>query len=189
MVSNKNKTLKVSDIDELIEILLHNLDREDEISLVSDFDTVWAVASELYTNGVGDFVDIQIDTYGYDKEYYLTLINGNDIIDMSIEQAYVEETGHYLGSDGLVFVDANCNSKYIIQCSKNDEIVDFTPVVFELGDWDEDEEDSDSDVCDDCHLTREQNGRYVVYTVPVCFDFITDTFDEMLNDFCTEIFE
>lgn len=178
---DKNNII-IEEIYDLIPIMLDDLEKEPEVSVVADLDTVWDLAEEFYNEYEYDYDYVDINRLEYDREYILTLRNNGTI---SVEPTYNAETNTYLASDGLVYVSEDVNSKYVLDCKKNKYIFDFRPVIFGYRD---EHEEHDGEDCKQCNLEKYIDGTRYVYYIPVCFDDLAEKFDKVIDSFFEECF-
>ena len=172
--------VNVINIEHLEDILFDNLNEDQSVSVVSNFETIWDIAMDFhrYEDVEFEFVDINTD---YDKEYYLTLMMDEDCnITMAIEKAFCEEIDNYLATDGIVFIEDTVNSKYLTDVKNNKYLKDsdFTPIIFTF-----DVDDEKDNKCDDCLFGKEVTDSQVHFFVPVCMDELVKAIDNLMDKY------
>lgn len=170
-------TIMIEDICELEDIIADKIETEKNISVIGNKDMLWEMAMDFQSEGI-EFDYIDLDTFDYDKEYCLEIKLEDNIYTMSFEPIYNYDKEIYFGVDGLVYVWEDVNSRFITDVEDNKYITDFRPVIFEFKDSD----------CKNCELEKELDGTRWVYYVPSCFDYITDRFDKVIDDFFEDAF-
>ena len=120
--------INFENIEALVSHMFDSVNTEDPVTVVADKDLAVDVLAELltYNNIILEFVDI--DSYEYDKEYYVTLsldedkINETDYWHVSIEKAYNNVQEAYFGTDGYVLFHEDINSKILVDIQNNENV-------------------------------------------------------------------
>lgn len=132
---NKDNCLIVQDVKELL-LALDNLmvgSGLDCISVVADEE----IAKKLLYHAINDddynIGTIDLNRYNYDDAYIVTL-NSDADRELTIEKAK-GESGNYLATCAVTFIQNNlpCKEKYIEDVSKNKYVNDFEPLLFSIG--------------------------------------------------------
>ena len=118
---------------------------------MADKDLAVDVLAELltYNSIILEFVDI--DSYEYDKEYYVTLSLDEDKINetyywhVSIEKAYNDVREAYWGTDGYVLFHEDINSKILVDIQNNENVEMSGRDWFVIGEDDSFEADDDEE--------------------------------------------
>ena len=146
----KENVLVFEDIRTLTEALVSSsaVNGEGFSTLIADFDIVWDVAMELYSDGY-EFDLIDVDRFEYDGEYCLTVSECCDDNDdnavgyISVDKAFNQDDGCYYPIPGAVFVHRAVNKDFITQNLKSRIADSFYPVVFSFIDDEEPEDEEE----------------------------------------------
>ena len=168
----KNGVLCVCDAEDLlIEVtdLAQDLDL-DCISIIADEDTAKEVLYYAINDDIYNIESIDLDRYGYNDAYIITINNHDSCYGLNIDKA-LGEKGVYLATDTITFIqfDIPCKCQYIEDVMNNKYIKEFDPQFFIFGSFNEEEEynkpedDKYCDNCEGCENCGEGENHYYTY--------------------------
>jgi len=142
---------------------------------------------DMYDEGISfDYIDI--DNVEYDREYCLTIDRGSSL---SICKVYDYKKEIYLGFDGLTYVHYKVDPRMIKDVKNNVFIDDFRPILFCFSNEVDNIKEDDCEETDkykNCEIERIIDGTRIVYCIPMCLDYLIDSFDEIFNSFMDDLF-
>lgn len=167
----KNGVLCVCDAEDLlIEVtdLAQDLDL-DCISIIADEDTAKEVLYYAINDDIYNIESIDLDRYGYNDAYIITINNHDSCYGLNIDKA-LGEKGVYLATDTITFIqfDLPCKCQYIEDVMNNKYIKEFDPQFFIFGSFNEEEynkseDDKYCDNCEGCENCGEGENHYYTY--------------------------
>lgn len=167
----KNGVLCVCDAEDLlIEVtdLAQDLDL-DCISIIADEDTAKEVLYYAINDDIYNIESIDLDRYGYNDAYIITINNHDSCYGLNIDKA-LGEKGVYLATDTITFIqfDLPCKCQYIEDVMNNKYIKEFDPQFFIFGSFNEEEynkpeDDKCRDNCEGCENCGEGENHYYTY--------------------------
>lgn len=163
--------INFENVEALVSHMFDKVNAEDPVTVVADKDLAVDVLAELltYNNIILEFVDI--DSYEYDKEYYVTLSldedknNETDYWHVSIEKAYNDVREAYWGTDGYVLFHEDINSKILVDIQNNENVEMSGRDWFIIGKDDSFESDGDEENDSEDEDTDEDSNREYTVTV------------------------
>lgn len=154
------KRIIFENVHELSVEMLHDaLNFSDCVSAVCHYEIATALLSELIQSGV-QIGQIDISDYewsGYDKEYAVTLMDGNVYCSplFGMKKKGYSRDG-YLGSYAdIAYIHQNCNSKLLGRL-EYDKAYEFA--VMELDEIDDYEDDYEYSCCDHCDISDDDGS-------------------------------
>lgn len=117
--------INFENVEALVSHMFDCVNAEDPVTVVADKDLAIEVMTELldYNNVALEFVDI--DSFEYDKEYFVTLLYDEDEEDywrVSVEKAYNYVREAYFGTDGYVLFHEDINSRILVDIQNNENV-------------------------------------------------------------------
>ena len=167
----KNGVLCVCDAEDLlIEVTDLAQDLElDCISIIADEDTAKEVLYYAINDDIYNIESIDLDRYGYDDAYIITINNHDNCYGLNIDKA-LGEKGVYLATDTITFIqfDLPCKCQYIEDVMNNKYIREFDPQFFIFGSFNEEEynmpeDDKCCENCEGCENCGEGENHYYTY--------------------------
>lgn len=141
-------------LDELIDI-----DGFNDIAIIAKYEEARQIIRELLCIGYDiHSIDIHdIELYGYDSEFIISLTNVGDGYEVWCEPMK-RESGYISDESTVTYILDNCSSVCIPYCKAN--------IVYEVGIGDDDHEDCESDKCTYCsgYVGADQDEKYVEYS-------------------------
>lgn len=156
----KNGVLCVCDAEDLLtEVTDIAQDLElDCISIIADEDTAKEVLYYAINDDIYNIESIDLDRYGYDDAYIITINNHDNCYGLNIDKA-LGEKGIYLATDTITFIqfDLPCKCQYIEDVMNNKYISDFDPQFFIVGELTESDQDDHEDHEDNKKSEEDKN--------------------------------
>ena len=161
---------------ELLEEMIdqsYELEEYDCVSAVVSADIVIDLLKTIVLIDVEcEISSIDFNICEYDKEYYFTIMNRNNNIDISISEAFYYEKDTYLsGPDGIIYIHKDVPKKYLIDINKNPFTGNYMFKYFSF--------DANDDDCCDC-----EGCPY--NTTSGCLCEADDNLDELQSDIFNE---
>ena len=164
--------INFENVEALVSHMFDCVNAEDPVTVVADKDLAIEVMTELldYNNVALEFVDI--DSFEYDKEYFVTLLYDEDEEDywrVSVEKAYNYVREAYFGTDGYVLFHEDINSRILVDIQNNENVEMSGRDWFIIGEDDSFETGDNEDVEQEGEETTKDLGENTnaEYTVTV----------------------
>lgn len=138
--------INFENVEVLVSYMFDCVNTEDPVTVVVNKDLAIEVMTELldYNNVALELVDI--DSFEYDKEYFVTLLYDEDEEDywrVSVEKAYNDVREAYFGTDGYVLFHEDINSRILVDIQNNENVEMSGHDWFVIGEDDSFEADDD----------------------------------------------
>ena len=153
--------INFENVEALVSHMFDKVNAEDSVTVVADKDLAIGVMNKLlnYNNIALEIVDI--DSFEYDKEYFVTLLYDEDKEDywrVSVEKAYNDFREQYFGTDGYVLFHEDINSKILVDIQNNENVEMSGHDWFIIGEDDSFEADDEENNQED-EDTIEESGE------------------------------
>lgn len=140
--------INFQNVEALVSHMFDCVNAEDPVTVVANKDLAIEIMTELldYNNVALEFVDI--DSFEYDKEYFVTLLYDEDEEDywrVSVEKAYNYVREAYFGTDGYVLFHEDINSRILVDIQNNENVEMSGHDWFIIGEDDSFETDDDEE--------------------------------------------
>lgn len=167
--------INFENVEALVSHMFDCVNAEDPVTVVANKDLAIGVMNELlnYNNVALEIVDI--DSFEYDKEYFVTLLYDEDEEDywrVSVEKAYNDFHDQYFGTDGYVLFHEDINCKVFVDMQNNENVTMSRHDWFVIGEddsfeTDDDEENNQEYLEDEEHSQDSCKDSNAEYTVTV----------------------
>lgn len=169
--------------------------KDNLVTVVVNEDLTVKLLTELLIHDDTKLDFCNIDSFEYDREYYVELSfdENNDIYNIAVEQAYNYEKEMYFGTDGVVLFHEDVNSKALIdmQSNENVEITEYDWFALEKG-FDKGKTDDISDKEETkIAKNKDTNSKYFVNGKPATeeqyvkvYDIFSEGYRKALLSYC-----
>lgn len=174
---------------------VNEYNKENIVTIVANENLAIKLLSELLIHDDVKLDFCNIDSFEYNREYYVELFfdEDNDIYSIAVEQAYDYDKEMYFGTDGIVLFHEDVNSKALIDIQSN-ENVDITEY-----DWFTLEEGFDNSKTDDVSdkdgakiaKNKDTNSKYFANGKPAteeqyvkAYDIFSEGYRKALLSYC-----
>lgn len=143
--------LKYNGIEQLVSDMFHTVEiDEDIVSVIANKDLVIEIMQEMLTYDNVKIDRLNIDSFVYDKEYFISLYYDDDDECWYIcaDQSYIYDTGKYVAMGGYILFHEDVNSKALVDIQNNEMSFLTGHDFFVIGEDDSFETD-DEDVSDE----------------------------------------
>lgn len=198
--------LRYDDVEQLVADMFHTLEAdEDVVSVIADKDLVLEILQEMLTYEDTTVDYCNIDSFDYDKEYFISLSYDDDdeCWYICVDSAYNENKEKYNGMGGYVLFHENVNSKALTDMQNNemsfltghDWFVIGEDDSFESDDEDEDVADGETDVAENKDVsTKPATDNKAIYKInnkevdKEIYDKVSSELDLLFYDTFKDIF-
>ena len=155
-----------NDVEELVSYMFDKVNTDDPVTVAADKDLTIDVLSELLTYKDVALELAEIDTFEYDREYYVTLLYDEDVDNcwrVSVEKAYNDVRNEYFGTYGYILFHEDINSKILVDIQNNENVEMSGHDWFIIGEDNSFKADEDDDVKqdatnEDTDVTEKENA-------------------------------
>ena len=137
------------DVEDLVGYMFEKVNTDDPVTVVADKDLAIDVLAKLltYKDVVLELADI--DTFEYDREYFVTLLYDEEESNcwrVSVEKAYNYDREEYLGMYGYLLFHEDINSKILVDIQNNENVEMSGHDWFIIGEDDSFETDDEDEI-------------------------------------------
>lgn len=137
------------DVEDLVTYMFDKVNTDDPVTVVADKNLTIDVLAELLTYKDVALELADIDTFEYDREYFVSLLYDEDEVDcwrVSVEKAFNYERDEYLGMYGYLLFHEDINSRILVDIQNNENVEMSSHDWFIIGEDDSFETDDDEDI-------------------------------------------
>lgn len=159
------------DVEDLVAYMFDKVNTDDPVTVVADKNLAIDVLAELLTYKDVALELADIDTFEYDREYFVSLLYDEEESDcwrVSVEKAYNYDREEYFGMYGYLIFHEDINSKILVDIQNNKNVEMTGHDWFIIGEDDSFDSDDDEEIEQEDGETKDSDeDSKAEYTITV----------------------